>query len=688
MSTQNKTNNSTKTAKQIAKLAAIKAAGIAKSKAAIKKRKAEQEKKRNKNLDRSPRDPKGKKPKASGSSTGRVQEITKYLKALYEIDVRSKNDDFIIDCITGKRTTDITIWPAIRIQLARIITSLPTKIKSSQPIRSEMDTMKAFVETQDLPVLGIRYRALLKKLISEVFAGFDYEQVLLEVNNPDRVRMVTNGSSFPQLLAPPIVGTHPNTAMLCAMAVGRDVYKSDFHVRDVFEAQADGKYITVAKNYKTGRGITIAPRDLVDKQQVVSVALRDFITLRSRNTNHIIQFDDQTVQHKLLIEGNATIDLSSASDRIYRSLLEDVWPEFYETFEHLLPADVYTPDGKVVKLTCVGTQGFPLTFTLMAIICGLITEAVKFSSNPSSNYGDDIIVHESDFDEVYVALEALGLKINKSKTHKSSDGFLESCGRDIMFTKNGSRDITPIYLRGESDVEVIQFFYQLCDAKLIEAKDATSILTRLNVDFFAFDYEYQLTEFHFPFGDKVNVPKARWSYDKSHYVCTVPQLKEEVDSIKGLSKKESAFVLELLHLEAGLKNPNNSKTYRRGSDPVARQYGLMDLRDHKLYSLYLKLDSAAVQVPIIFYEELEKQYNTTFKALMFYKFITSEMCRYKYSTPTVDFSSFVSVQSTLQEFIASEFGINADVKYPIYRYKPTKSTKTIIHPDSNKILGV
>lgn len=655
---------------------------------ADKKRKARQKAQRNQNVDKSPRDPKTQRSSSSKKRVSRIPALTKYLKELYEIDIRSKNDDYIIKCIKGHYDNDIAKWPALRIQLARIISALPTKIKDDTPIRSESETVKAFEETQDEPVLGIRLRALLKNKISEVFKGFDYKELLALVDDPDRVKMVTNGSSFPQMLAPPITGRDDNTAILAAMLAGRQIFESDFHIRNLFEAQADGKFITVPKNYKTGRGITIAPRILVDKQQVVSVALRDHMTLRSRNTNHIVQFDDQTVQHKLLLAGNATIDLSSASDRIYRSLVKDVWPEFYDTFEHLLPKDVYTPDGKVVPLTCVGTQGFPLTFTLMAIIIGLIVEAVKVTAFPSANYGDDIICSEKDFDEVYVALEGLGLKVNKSKTHKSSDGFLESCGRDVMFTSDGARDITPVYLRGTQDVDFIQFFYQLCKAKLIKPEDATSILGRLNVDFYAFEYEYQLTEFHFPFGDNINVPKAKWSRTASQYVCAVPSMKEEVTAIKGLSKKESALVLELLHIEAGLKNPNNSKVFRRGSDPIARPYGLMDIRDNKLYGLYSRLDNAGVQLPEIFYEELEKEYHTTFKALNFYRFITSEMNRYKYSTPTEDFSTYTAAQPTLQEFIESEFGINSEVRYPIYRYESSKSTKTIVHPNSNKILGV
>lgn len=613
--------------------------------------------------------------------------ITAGLKDIWEIyDIRPKSDDFIIDSITGKRTSFISHWPSIRIQRARIIAAITTKIKSSAPLRSDDDTVLEFIKTQDEPILGTRYLGLLKDKVDEVFESFPYQEVLDEVKDPDRVKMVTNGSSFPQALAPVITGVNSNVELLVGMSAGEDIFKSDFDSRSILTGVADGKVTTVPKNWKTSRVITLAPRALVDEQQVISVALRDWITLRSRDKNHIIQFDDQTVQHKLLLEGYATLDLSSASDRIYLRLLKKVWPKFHEYFGEYLPKDVVTDAGRIVPLTCVGTQGFPLTFTLMAIISGLIVEAVKMHPFPSANYGDDIICHLNDFEEVYVALESLGLVINKGKTHKSSDGFLESCGMDVRFTPNGARNITPIFLRGTSDIEVVQFFHQLCDAKLIEPDEAINLMSRLNIEFYAYDYAYQLTEFHFPHGDVVkNVPRAQWSEQFKHYVCKVPAMAQTVDSIKGLSKKESDVVLHLLHIEAGLKI---AQPYtHRGLDPVARQYGIIDLQDERLYPLVKRLDDAESQVHI-FYKEIMEEFKITFKTILFYRFITSEMNRYKYSTPTVDFSQFSTKELTMSEFIDSEFGINSEIKYPIYRYKPEKSYKFIVHPKSNEILGV
>jgi hypothetical protein len=509
--------------------------------------------------------------------------------------VRNRNNQYIIDSITRVRETDVTFWPATNIQMALTITSIDSKLKDMTPLRSDEDTIKAFIDLQKDPIIGTRYSTLLKQTIDEYFADFDYEGVLEEVYSPTRTKFITQGSADPQLLAPIYTGV--NTELVAGMALGKDIFRHDFHMDKVLNSVAAGKVMCVPKNYKSSRMITITNREIIDKQLVVSNALRDYATIKSRTDDHITQFDDQTVQHKFLKMGYATIDLSSASDRVYVKLMNIVWPQFMSTFGHLLPKDVYTPSGRIVPLTCVGTQGFPLTFTLMALICGLIIKAVKLSTLPSANYGDDCIVPEADFEETIVAFESLGLKVNLDKTHKSSNRFLESCGMDVMFTENGRREITPVYLRGTNDVQVIQFFHQLCDRNLLNPDDATGIMDRLGVKYYAFEEDYQLTEFHFPHGDIKNVPRASWDPLMKCYTCSVRDYIDEVVSIRGLSQTESKQVLELLDIEAKMKNANfTSKLTLRGIDPVARPYDLFDLQDRPTYRLYKELSSAESQV--------------------------------------------------------------------------------------------
>ena len=622
--------------------------------------------------------------------------LGRMLADLWEIPhVSFRNDDYIIRAVTGQLpNSDMSKWPPLMIQKARTVSNIDTKIKIGKTIKSELDVVREFVDTQKDPLVSKNFIKMLSDSIDSIFCDFDYEAVLKDVNDPFRTRSVTNGSASPQLLAPVSYWKDQgvlksNAETLAAMAVGDQLFDKEFDSRHVFEWVADGKIKIVPKNYKNGRMITIASRERIDQQAVVSIALRDYITQWSKTSNHIIQFDDQSVQWSLLKEGYATIDLSSASDRVYMKLLEKAWPTFTKHFGHLLPKTVMFQGEKnwLIDLKCAGTQGFPLTFTLMAIVAGLMVFAIKTNTLPSSKYGDDFIVSEEDFEEACCALESIGFKINKDKTHTSSSGFLESCGMDVMFTRHGRREITPIYLRGTSHVEVIQFFHQLCYGALINPNDAISIMDRLGVEYYAFEYAYQLTEFHFPHGDIKNVPRAQWSSSLSCYTCNVPAIKSEVDSIRGLSKKESAIVMELLHIESMMKNPSIHTKTIRGTDPIARPYGLYDLQDNRLFDLYKRLSEADSQV-LVNLRVLENEFKITFKALAYYHFITSEMVKYKYSTPTVDFSDFRTKEFTLGEFIESEFGINSEQKFPIYNYRNQRSSKSIVHPKSNLILGV
>jgi hypothetical protein len=617
------------------------------------------------------------------------KRIAKELADHWDVQgVRPRSDDFIVDSISGRRKNEISLWPSLRIQKARIIASIDSKIKTDDPIETYAEAIKKFEETQVDPVLGPRYINLVKKVVSEYFADFDYEAVLASVNDPERDHYITPGSAYPNMMAPVQTrGGISNAPLLMAMLVGDHIFDYDFDPSLHWEGIASGKLTRVPKNYKVGRMITITSRSQIDNQYPVMLALRDYCTIKSRTSHHIIQFDDQSVQHKMLIPGYVTIDLVSASDMAQLKLIEAVWPEFMQHFGYLLPKDVVSETGKIIPLTCAGTQGFPLSFTIMSILCGLIVQAVKLTNKPSSNFGDDMIVAERDYAEVYTALHALGFKVNIKKTHLAKDGFLESCGHDIRFNKFGAQNVTPVYLRGRTHVDVVQFFYQLCSKGLIEADGATGIMDRLGVEYYAFDHPYMLTEFHFPFGAVKRLPKPVFNLSNSCYVCNVPAMGNEVDSIKGLSKKEGELVLELLKFDAQMKDLSTHELTVRGFDQRARPYKLIDLQESSLYELYKELSEADSQSHFTM-RRLENDYKINIRQQSFYHFITSEMYRYVFTAPTVNFSDIVLHKITLSDFIEESFGIKSETKYPIYRYKAVKKTKLITHPESNKIFDV
>lgn len=617
----------------------------------------------------------------------RPETIRKFFNERYDFNIRAKSDDYVVGSLTGKYTNDIRFWNSTRITLARTAACLGTKIKTSDPLRSDAETIHEFEKTQIEPIFSPRIASVVKGVIDEIFRSFPYQEVLDELNDPLRVRVITNGAANPQLIAPiNFEDGKSNAQLICAMRSGLEIFDYGFHIDQHIYGVADGKITTVGKNYKTNRMITITSRELTDKQLFVNNKLRDHVTLWSRNSHHIIQFDDQTVQHSFLKDGYATIDLSSASDRVYRSVIEAVWPDFMTYFNHLLPTTVSTDKGRIINLTCIGTQGFPLTFSVMAILCGAITTALKLTNEPSGNYGDDIALSEKDFAEVYNGLQSLGLVINTSKSHVSSKGFVESCGVDMRIRKGYSTVVTPIHLRGVQDVDVIQFFYQLCNNEIMDVPDAISMLDRLGVDYYAFKHEFQLTEFHFPFGEPHKVPKAVWDTKNGKgYLCKVPYIRSVPDSIKGLSKLESSVVLDLLRIEEGLKDPNINEHFRKGVDLVARPHRLNSLMDHRYYKLYQDMTRVEGN-ELVLYQKIMSDHNVTFKTLVYYHFITSEMHKYRLGSATVNFSECKIKDITFSDILDELFGIKPKTRFPIFRYTTDKDFKFIMHPSSNQRL--
>lgn len=640
-----------------------------------------------------PKENKPSKPKVTKTKKDplfRVRKLHKELNALQNMKIRLENDNFIVESISGTRSNAFTLWKPGSIRWALTIASLTKKCEYPNMVTkiSDEQLQKDFIETQIEPILSPSIVSKVFNKFCEVFDDFPYDELERKLKSHIRVKLITQGSSWPSNLAPVYHGENSNAELLAGMKLGMDIFLPGTDLSEVFVPPAGGKFTTVPKNKKSNRGITIAPADLIDLHDVASTMIRDWLTVRSRTSHHIIQFDDQTVQHNNLIEGYATIDLSSASDRVYKRLINRVWPEFYDRFSYLFPKDVLLTNGRIVPLTCVGTQGFPLTFTLMSAVAGLLTEAVKLTHLPSSNYGDDIIVSEKDFEEVYCGLESIGLKINRLKTHVSSDGYIESCGMDIMFSKHGPRNVTPIYLRGVEDVNFIEFFNQLTEQGMIAADDATSIMSRLNVDFYAFEHDYSVTEFHFRFGPVKGLQSpSDFVYNSSQHEVQVPYMEEFIDGIKGLSKRNSEIVLKLLDIDSRMKDANINEKFVRKGDPVPRQYRLQDLENNEFYELYLALSNAE-GLQVVSYVMLSKEYKLDIRVIFYYVFITTEMRNYRYSSTTVDFSEYTVNEFDYQELMRQVHGIVQEIKYPIFRYRSRKSLKKIRHPLSSLHLDI
>lgn len=283
----------------------------------------------------------------------REKTIRLSLQTIWDLKVRPKSDAKIIAQLVRNKDNFYSHLSGLELKRMRTLATLGTKVKTAKTLISDDEKFEEFLQTQVEPVLSDRYVVLLKQRFKQVFKDLDLKKLRMEVDSNHREFYVTGGSSYPEVPAPSITTKDNKNVLLLNMIVfGDKIFSPNWAPNPLspYGAIADGKISFVPKNYKGSRVITRAPRELTDKQLVVSNKLRDYVTIRSRKTQHIIQFDDQTVQHALLKKGYATIDSSSASDRVYTKLLKLVWPEFVETFDDILPKTVLGPDGKVHNL--------------------------------------------------------------------------------------------------------------------------------------------------------------------------------------------------------------------------------------------------------------------------------------------------------------------------------------------------
>jgi hypothetical protein len=204
------------------------------------------------------------------------------------------------------------------------------------------------------------------------------------------------------------------------------------------------------------RGICIEENEMQFFQQ----ALKRYMTKRLELhplTKGKVNFTSQAINQKLAMASSvdrslATIDMSSASDRVAREL---VFRLFWDTWLGDMLDVVST---RVITLPSVGhiwahkfaPMGSGVCFPVMAAVhWALITSIIQLSSIPHANevakevyvYGDDIVIPSQAVQAVYDYLPLFGMKLNQTKSfHVSS--FRESCG---IHAYNGV-DVTPVYV--------------------------------------------------------------------------------------------------------------------------------------------------------------------------------------------------------------------------------------------------
>jgi len=255
---------------------------------------------------------------------------------------------------------------------------------------------------------------------------------------------------------------YPTAAPLAALGLENSVPTSSVELVEP-EAESPVRVITVPKTQKTPRIIAIEPLCMQYTQQLLLDPLVKVIEGQGVSSGHV-NFRDQTINQNLArISSNsgkfATIDLSEASDRVSLDLAESMFascPIIWDMILACRSTRAELPTGKVISLKKFASMGSALCFPVesMVFFTIMILGALKSANLPSTTrnirnvsrdiyvYGDDLIIPVDQVETTIELLEALSLKVNRSKSFWTGK-FRESCGVDAY----DGIDITPVYVR-------------------------------------------------------------------------------------------------------------------------------------------------------------------------------------------------------------------------------------------------
>jgi hypothetical protein len=223
------------------------------------------------------------------------------------------------------------------------------------------------------------------------------------------------------------------------------------------------RVVLVPKTLKTPRVIAIEPVCMQYTQQAISAALVKAIEHAELTAGHI-NFTDQSINQRLALTSSmdkrfATLDLSSASDRVPRSLALCMFssnPELQGAVDACRSRSAKLPTGEVIPLLKFASMGSALCFPVESMyfytlcIGALLRKYglpvtflnIRKVSRSVFIYGDDIIVPTDDASFVVDHLQEYYCKVNSSKSFWSGS-FRESCGVEAY----RGVPVTPVYIR-------------------------------------------------------------------------------------------------------------------------------------------------------------------------------------------------------------------------------------------------
>lgn len=198
------------------------------------------------------------------------------------------------------------------------------------------------------------------------------------------------------------------------------------------------RMVMVPKTVKTHRPIAAEPT----LNSYVQQGVGRFI--RARLKRFGVDLGDQTINQDLARIAKdwelSTLDLSSASDTLCANLVKLLLPpEWFELLDDLrCKSTIYK--GKRFILSKFSSMGNAFTFELESMIFYALLDAAC-SAGVSSVYGDDLVVHNTDYRSTLEILTWAGFLVNERKSFTAGSSFYESCGKHYF----DGKEVTPCF---------------------------------------------------------------------------------------------------------------------------------------------------------------------------------------------------------------------------------------------------
>jgi len=216
------------------------------------------------------------------------------------------------------------------------------------------------------------------------------------------------------------------------------------------------RVVSVPKTLKTPRIIAMEPTATMFVQQGIHAMFKEVFAMPTINgeTNmayHFVRYDSQIPNQEMARLGSldgslATLDLSSASDRVSNLLVKSMlqrFPSLRDGVEAARTDRADVPGIGIIPLAKFASMGSALCFPMEAMVfltvvflgiekamdTTMTRRLIKSMIGHVRVYGDDIIVPVDFVPSVIEQLEAFGFKVNSSKSFWTGK-FRESCGKD------------------------------------------------------------------------------------------------------------------------------------------------------------------------------------------------------------------------------------------------------------------